>query len=301
MKMIAGVDEAGRGPVVGNMVMAIAAIEPEKEEDLKRMGVKDSKLIPPAKRELLAETLQEMLPNEIISITAEEIDQVVGNSNGDSLNKLEARTTALLIYNLSESVELEKVIIDSPQVSCDKYERLIRTELKKIDVEGRTKNILLQCEIKADLNYPIVGAASILAKVARDATIRELEKEHGPIGSGYMTDPRTQEFLERTFKEGHTFFRKSWSSFRNLVERAGQSSLEDFAAKRAKKHEQEIKEFEVLKEHGFIFQEPTNPYEVVRMRKGKTTVIKYSTGKVLVQGPKGEKETVEALLAELNL
>ena len=279
--MIAGIDEAGRGPVFGSMVMAILATD--DEDKLKRMGVQDSKELSPAKREQLFETLQEY-EHEIIALSPAEIDAAV-ESPKDNLNLLEARTTALLISRLAKRVPFEKVIVDSPAKNGSKYETIVRKTLSEIDPDLQVEIV---CEIKADANYPVVGAASILAKVTRDRELAQLSEEHGPLGSGYPADPATQAFLHKHWRDGHSFFRKSWASFKN----AGQSSLTEFDDT---KHRKEIEEFEFLKDHGFVFQEPTNQYEVVRMKKGKTSVIKYTTGKVVVQGP--EKEAVEKLLA----
>lgn len=298
MMRIAGVDESGRGPVLGPMVMAIVACEEDEESKLKREGVKDSKLVSKEKRETLAVHIEETYPFEVIMITPQEIDESV-DGDGDNLNKLEARTTALLINQLSQQVKLDKVIVDSPQTSTGKYERMIRQELKKMN--GDTDEIDIVAETKADYTYPVVGAASILAKVARDAAIREIEEVHGPIGTGYLTDPRTQEFLHGTWHEGHDFFRKSWESFKRLARMANQSSLEEFYEEKRRKHGKDIAAFEQLKEHGFGFLEPTNPYEVVRMRKDRVTVIRYTTGKTVVQGPKEEKEGAKDLLKRLNL
>ncbi len=292
--LIAGIDEAGRGPVIGPMVMAILACKPEDEESLKARGVKDSKLILPAKREELFKALQAQFEHEIIELSPEEIDSAVGSKNGDNLNKLEARTTALLIQRLSTRVPLQKVIIDSPAKDGAKYEAEVMASLKEL----MDKPPELQCEIKADLNYPVVGAASILAKVTRDMRMKMLSEEYGPVGSGYPADPITNQFLSRNWQEGHNFFRKSWATYKKLQDTVGQASLSDFGNK-AEEHAGTIKKFDVLKEYGWDFVEPTNQYEVVRMKKGNNTIIRYTTGKQVVQGP--DKPDVEKLLEQSGL
>ncbi|MDD9954190.1 MAG: ribonuclease HII [Candidatus Woesearchaeota archaeon] len=280
--MIAGIDESGRGPVLASMVMAIAATE--DEEGLRKRGVRDSKDLTPEKREQLFEQLD--IPHEIISVSPAEIDAAVDGQH-DNLNLLEARTSALLIHKLVQHTPVEKVILDSPTKSTEKYEAVVREALVKLD--PKHEHLTLQCEIKADANYPVVGAASIFAKVTRDREIAALKEEFGDIGSGYPADPKTQAFLKSQWKEGHDFFRKSWQSYKRM----SQPTLEDFGEK-APEHKKEVEKFEFLKEHGFSFCEPTNQYEVIRMKKDRTTVIKYTTGKVVVQGP--EKEAVEKLL-----
>lgn len=305
MGYVAGIDEAGRGPVIGPMVMAIAACKTEDFARLERVGVKDSKLLTPQKRDELFEVMSE-LSHEIISLSPKEIDAAVnGKSHGDNLNQLEARTTALLIFNLSKRIELDKVIIDSPTKTVAKHEHDVRSVLDKLDPQGKTKHIKLQCEIKADYNYVIVGAASILAKVTRDRAIEALAKIHGPMGSGYPADPYTKSFLDKNWQEGHDFFRKSWESYARLArteKEPAQSSLDSFASEQEleAKHNAAIKTFEVLKDHGFSFVPPTNPYEVVRMKNAAgITIISYTTGKLLVQG-NGTANT-EQLLKKLNI
>ena len=291
--MLAGIDEAGRGPVLGPLVMAVVAIQPEQEEQLRKLGVKDSKLLTPETRELLYEQLIEFCSYDIISAEPSEVDRAVnGKREGDSLNKLEARTTALLINNILKQHPVKKIIIDSPTKDGGKYETVVRDALKQLGVKEKLE---LQCEIKADLNYLVVGAASILAKVTRDRTMRSLEQEFGEIGSGYITDPKTHEFVMKNWQEGHDFFRKSWETYKRLVRDNGQSSLAQFA----EQHQEQIAAFEVLKEEGFMFEEPKNQYEVVRMKRDKNTVIKYTTGKLVIQGP--EKEVVEELLKKKGL
>jgi ribonuclease HII len=307
MGYIAGIDEAGRGPVLGPMVMAIVACEEQDVARLGRAGVADSKQLSPERRERLFSVV-EGLPHEVIALSPREIDAAVdGKAGGDNLNRLEARTTALLILRLAKRAPFSKVIIDSPTRTTEKHERDIRDALAKLDPDGVTRNIALVCETKADENHTIVGAASILAKVTRDAAIRALEERHGPLGSGYPSDPQTQAFLGAHWQEGQDFFRKSWESYRRLAKQGAQSSLASFdetsgAEERSAEHARIVEAFEALKEHGFSFVAPTNQYEVVRMKDGAgVTVIRYTTGKLVVQGPDAARKSAEALIAKLGL
>jgi len=293
-RYIAGVDEAGRGPVFGPMVMAIAAVEEDREGDLRAAGVADSKVLSPETRERLARHLEESIPFEVVELSPAEIDAAV-SQDGDNLNRLEARTTALLIHRLSRHVPLAEVIIDSPTRSTDKYAAEVNEALVQL---GHPGQIALRPEIKADANHAIVGAASIIAKVRRDAAIRALEAKHGPLGSGYPSDPATQAFLGANWREAHDFFRKSWESYRRLAKSDAQPTLASFSPEA---HEGAVKAFEALRGHGFDFLPPTNAYEVVRARKGRVTVVRYTTGKTLVQGPDAERVAVVGLLAELGL
>jgi ribonuclease HII len=298
MTYVAGIDEAGRGPVIGPMVMAIVACK--DEEALRKRGMKDSKLLTAAQRDALAETLlgDSEIKHEVIALSPAEIDMAVqGKDAGDNLNRLEARTTALLIYRIAKRISLASVIIDSPTRNVASYERTVRELLDKIDREGVTKNVLLRAETKADFNHPVVGAASILAKTTRDEAIAQIVKKHGPIGTGYPSDPLTQAFLRSQWQEPHDFFRRSWATYQALAQAKNQSSLVDFDSE----HKETIGEFEALREHGFEFTAPTNPYEVVRMKKDGVTVIRYTTGKLVVQGPDAQRKDAEALLAKMHL
>ena len=99
--------------------------------------------------------------------------------------------------------------------------------IKRLEKPG----IEIIAEYKADDTYPVVGAASIVAKVYRDNVIKELTKEHGPMGCGYPSDPETRAFVEnwiKTKKIIPPFVRKSWGTTRNIVEEIEQKSLIDF-------------------------------------------------------------------------
>ena len=297
--LIAGIDEAGRGPVFGPMVMAIAAVEQEREADLTRAGVADSKILSPEKRESLARMLEESLPFEAIALSPEEIDAAVSGS-GDSLNKLESRTTALLIAHLAKNHTIARVIIDSPTRNEAAYAAEVRAALDKIDTTGYTRGIELVVQIKADANHAIVGAASIIAKTRRDAAIRALEIVHGPLGSGYPSDPSTQAYLDAHWREAHDFFRRSWETYQRLARGGAQATLAHFSPG-GEEHAAVLRAFESLREHGFEFLPPTNPYEIVRARKGRVTVVRYTSGKTLVQGADEERAGVTALLGDLGL
>ena len=102
---------------------------------------------------------------------------------------------------------------------------------KNLDKKLQTQGVKIIAEYKADDTYPIVGAASIVAKVHRDRAIKQLAKKHGPMGSGYPSDPDTRKFVEVWIREHKTipdFVRKSWGTTRNIIEKAEQKPLTDF-------------------------------------------------------------------------
>ncbi len=305
---ICGVEEAGRGPVLGPMAMAVCWVRAEDEHLLREAGARDSKLLTPLQREGTLERI-EALRNEkkvgfeLVLLSPREIDAAV-EGDGDNLNKLELRTSATLINTAIKKLgreRLAKALIDCPTKNTVKYANGIKRLLKgqgAADVE-------VIAEHKADVTYPVVSAASIIAKVNRDREIERLkEKVKRNLGSGYPADPLTQDFLRNNYKkkEYGDIFRKSWASYKNVAEAAKQRSLFHFQTeskeeeKREKKHAAELKEFSFLEAHGFSSEAPKGTYEVLRMKGPDATVIKYTTGKLLVQG-KG-KARVERLLRE---
>lgn len=307
MTWLCGVEEAGRGPVIGPMVMAACWVE--DEELVKATGAKDSKQLTPEQRAAIFEKLtdlkqQKKIDFEITILTPQEIDAAVEGAS-DNLNKLELRTSAVLINAALRRANISRVLIDCPTVSTQKYAAAVKM---LVDEEKRDA-IEIIAENKADEHYPIVGAASILAKVTRDREIEKLkEKFKTNFGSGYPADPLTQQFLRKNYakKEFAGIFRKSWASYKVLVQQSSQKSLfsfnygdEEHSPQKTGGHKKELQEFEVLRKHGFDFIPPTNEYEILRMKSDDATIIKYTTGKLIAQG-KGKIRT-EKLLKKLNL
>lgn len=212
---ICGVDEAGRGPVIGPMILAGAVVQKEDEEKLRDLGVRDSKLIAAKKRDRIASILSKILKHEIIVINPAEIDAYCAIGNGTNLNWLEADKSVEILKRLRPDV----AYIDSPSPNLKAY---------KAYLVERVKGIEIHCEHKADANYLIAGAASILAKSKREETITELKKKYGDFGSGYMTDPKTKKFTEENWQKHPEIFRKSWQTYKNLLEKKKQRKLGGF-------------------------------------------------------------------------
>jgi ribonuclease HII len=219
--IIVGVDEAGRGPVLGPLVMVAFAI---KEEDIKKlqwMGVKDSKLLSPEIREELFDRVKEMAHDFRIEVIEPDAIDLSLNSEETNLNWLEAETSARLVSELNP----DKIIVDCPSVNQESYKEYFASRLST----GIRENAELVVEHKADLNHLVVAAASILAKVVRDRQIDNLKSEIGiDFGSGYMSDPKTKIFLENNFDKHPDIFRKSWKSFKNVEKSKLQKSLGEF-------------------------------------------------------------------------
>lgn len=215
----AGVDEAGRGPVIGPMVVAGVLIKGRTVRELRKMGVRDSKLLTPAKRERLEPVIKEMAEAYAIRVVEpRRIDEVV-SKNG--LNLLEAEVMADIVRELRPSY----VIIDAPGRNALRFKEILRSKIGELQVRIRAEN-------KADRKFIHVAAASILAKVERDRRIAELREKTGyEFGSGYPGDPRTRELLAKVL-EGLPFpkdqIRWRWATLHNLIEDRRRAKLTDF-------------------------------------------------------------------------
>jgi ribonuclease HII len=201
--LIAGVDEAGRGCVIGPLVIAGVLIREEKIPALARLGVKDSKLLSPKKRGVLATEITRLAEKHIImKLSPMEIDRVVKSGRKlHKLNRLEAQTMAMII----EDLKPDKAYVDAADVVEERFKHHIQ--------EGLLFKAKVIAKHKADRTYPVVSAASIIAKVERDKEIAALTGEYGDFGSGYLTDPKTMRFLKQwleTHGEYPDCVRKSW-------------------------------------------------------------------------------------------
>lgn len=214
--MLLGIDEAGRGAVMGPLVLAGLLIEEGTEEELRSMGVRDSKELSPRRREDLESLIKPKARDfMVLSIPADEIDALRSTKN---LNVIEMERMAEIINALKPS----GAIIDCPEVDTKRF---------KANLENKLQTTCdLICENYADKNHPVVGGASILAKVVRDRSMRTLAEKVGEtIGSGYPSDPLTMDFLKKLAKKGDypAYVRKSWLTAIRLKEKK-QGNLNDF-------------------------------------------------------------------------
>src|SRR3989338_476062 len=214
-KIIVGVDEAGRGPILGPLVMAALAF---KEEDLKKLewlGVKDSKQLTLQTREELFGRIREIVHDfRIEVIEPDAIDLSIFDPD-TNLNWLEAETAARMVSELLGDV----VIIDCPSPNLRAYEKFFRAKMS----EAAAAKAQLVVEHKADVNYIACSAASVVAKVLRDRAIENIKNEIKiDFGSGYLSDPKTKEFLDSYFDKYPHLFRKSWTPYKQLEEKKKQ-------------------------------------------------------------------------------
>jgi len=216
-----GIDDAGRGPVIGPMVLAGCLIDDKVEKELKELGVKDSKQLTQKRREFLAEKIKGIAETfEIVLARPEEIDGK--NKMGINLNAVEAIKTAEIINRINKGFTKIKVIVDCPSVSIEKWTDFLKTKIDNLS------NLEIHCEHKADVNHVSVSAASILAKCTREIEMTKLKETYGnEIGSGYCSDSLTTRFLEKhaqTYRD-KGIFRKTWSTWKEAFSSVEQKKL----------------------------------------------------------------------------
>ena len=187
-----GVDEAGRGPVIGPLV--VCAFASVSTSQLAEFGVKESKDLSKKKRDELFDILSDM-PHNVIVCSPERID------NSENLNSLETELFAEALLPMPAG----SVMLDSCDVDADRFAKRVSTLAER------------ECnaEHKADENHLEVGAASIIAKVTRDRIIEELSNEIGiDLGSGYPSDPKTKAAVVELTKGNlpHECLRWSWKT-----------------------------------------------------------------------------------------
>jgi len=198
---VCGVDEAGRGSLLGPLVIAGVSLKKEKIRKLKSMGVRDSKKLTPLQREKLYKKIIKFVDNYYIAkINPYTIDKSV---NKHELNNLEAKYMAKVISKLNPNISY----VDSCDVNPSRFGKKISKLAKKDRIKSYHN---------ADNRFVIVSAASIIAKVNRDRAIKKIQKKHN-IGSGYPSDSKTIVFVKNylsTKNDIPNFVRSSWKTVR---------------------------------------------------------------------------------------
>jgi len=210
-----GIDEAGRGPVLGPMVIACCVFDSGSVEELKKLGVKDSKKLTPRRREILEPIIKDLCVEFLIKkISSFEIDCL---RERVSLNEGEAEVISDILLNLKSRPD--KVFVDSPDIIEDNFkERIIKIFSRSANkVDKISGSIIPEIYSKhfADAYFIEVSAASILAKVERDREVGLLREKYGDFGSGYPSDPKTINFIKKCISEKkeipREIFRSSWN------------------------------------------------------------------------------------------
>jgi ribonuclease HII len=199
--LVLGIDEAGRGSVIGPLVVGGVLMKRKKLKFLDRIGVKDSKRLSAKKRVVISRKIKKITEFKTTVISAEEIDNL--RNAGTNLNQIETNAMTEII----KSFKPDLCCIDCIDVNENRF----HDKIQKIN-----PNMKVITEHKADDTYNIVSAASIIAKVERDKQLAILRKEYGNIGSGYPSDRHTIEYLKSLNGEYPSMVRKTWNTIQNI-------------------------------------------------------------------------------------
>jgi len=216
-ELVVGVDEAGRGSLVGDMFVAAVAVGRDRAHLLSVLGVRDSKSLSRERRALLAPRVLEVADAVVVCrVVPEEIDR-------ENLNDLEVRAVERIARQLkARGLAIGEFVVDEVAGRAKDIEVAVRRYYPEASVAVVPR---------ADRDYPVVAAASIVAKFLRDKHVELLSRVYGEIGSGYPSDPRTLEWLRRVRSSGElpSCVRRSWRT----VGKVTTVTLEAFAKKRA--------------------------------------------------------------------
>ena len=202
---ICGVDDAGRGSMIGPLVIAGVSIDKKNIRKLSNLGVRDSKKLSPKKRESLYKEIIKIVDSyHVIRIPPKTIDKFVFQHN---LNHLEAKTMAKVITNLKPQLSY----VDSCDVNTSRFGREIS------DLSGKSK---VKSYHYADSRFVVVSAASIIAKVSRDRTIARLNRNSN-LGSGYPSDKKTVNYVKKLVSSKKPLplhVRQSWKPVQKILD-----------------------------------------------------------------------------------
>lgn len=217
--MIAGVDEAGRGCVIGPLVIAAVGVEEKSVQRLVEAGVKDSKRLSPRSRVQIASSIRRIARVvETRRVSASRIDRL--RTRGVSLNEIEAMLVGSILSKHRRGV----FYVDSVDRDCERFRMMMLRHAPGFKGVLIVRNYL-------DESNPMVGAASIIAKVERDRAVKSLLRKAGlPECSGYSSDPRTVRIVEQLLQSGSktSMLRRSWSTVGRIGARLSQESLKRF-------------------------------------------------------------------------
>ncbi|MDO8553170.1 MAG: ribonuclease HII [Candidatus Micrarchaeota archaeon] len=199
-----GLDEAGKGPVIGPLIVCVSICDRQHEKSLKKYCKKDSKQLSAKQREETLVELNKFCTFKVIELTAADLNTHMKTM---SLNDIEARAMASLLKNLTGDIMIDLL---------DRYEWTFRARMEKFGIKR------FEAQHKADENFPIVAAASINAKVLRDLRVKEIIEATGiDFGSGYPSDPKTISVLKNAElqKKLKPYIRERWRTLENIKQK----------------------------------------------------------------------------------
>ena len=198
--------------MIGPMVICGVLIDPEKLLELQKLGVKDSKTLSHSRREKLKKQIERVASRiEIRTVSAADIDRLRKRT---TLNEIEVSE----FVSIAQKLKPQKVYLDAADVNAERFGEKIG------NLSGlASRGAVIVSEHKADSKYPVVSAASIIAKVERDYAISKYHLKYGDFGSGYPSDPKTVEFVRDLVKNNKKLppiVRKSWDSVKKILDNA---------------------------------------------------------------------------------
>ncbi|MEE1118248.1 ribonuclease HII [Methanosphaera sp.] len=202
--LVLGIDEAGRGSVIGPLVIGGVLMKRKKLRFLDRIGVKDSKKLSSKTRTTISRKIKKITEFKTVIITADEIDNL--RNSGTNLNKIETNAMTEIIKHFNPDL----CCIDCIDVNEERFHNRIQ------HINHKMKVIT---EHKADDTYNIVSAASIIAKVERDKQLAIIRNEYGAVGSGYPSDKHTISYLKSLKGEYPPIVRQTWNTIKNIEEK----------------------------------------------------------------------------------
>ena len=201
---ICGIDDAGRGSMLGPLVIAGILLDKKNIRKLSALGVKDSKKLSPKLRESLYKKILEIVDDyHVAKISPRIIDASVKKH---CLNGLEAKYMAKVVARLNPDVSF----VDSCDVNPSRFGR---------NISQLSGNHKIKSYHHADSRFVVVSAASILAKVSRDRAILKLREKYD-LGSGYPSDSTTVKFVTKYYVKNNempNFVRKSWKPVQKIM------------------------------------------------------------------------------------
>jgi ribonuclease HII len=201
---ILGLDEAGRGSVIGPLVVGGTMMDSDQENFLNELGVDDSKVLSRETRETLYDQIQTEFVIDVRSLEPDELEE--------NLTQVELRCLAKIINKLQP----DQIVLDAP-VGPPAIPGFVMQLERMLNYKPA-----IIAENKADAKYPIVAAASIMAKVTRDRAMLKLHEQFGDIGWGYPGEPKTIEFLKKCVDNGGfpPCVRQRWATVQRLKQRS---------------------------------------------------------------------------------
>jgi ribonuclease HII len=223
-KLIAGIDDATKCPCIGSIFLAGVVADEKTIEYWKSLGVKDSKLLTAKKREKLAIIIKKTAK----CFSIEQMTPAMIDDKSLNLNEWEMLVLLKILKKLTSKTITHEIYVDNWETTQLGFKKRFKSLLSKIMKPKLIANKLrlnrkkirsqnLIAEHKADENYTVVGAASILAKTSSDRQYRKYKKIYGDFGSGSPADPKTRIFVWKHRENPPPIVRTSWNTYKTLV------------------------------------------------------------------------------------